>query len=188
MNDRIFESFLESQYAQGVALARSSDILELVPVDGTPPRRYIAGFRARGLALNPAGEVVEFDRFDVGIWLPDDYLRRAEAPQVLTYLGPSPRPFHPNIRPPFICVHLRPGTPLVDLLYSCFELWTYNLYATHDEGLNHAAAQWARNQPPGRFPVDGRSLKRRPLSLQIVQIDQPAPAAERGSAPRARRR
>jgi len=167
MMDAVLNGFLERQFEEARALARDSDLLELVPIDGPPPQHYIASYRAKGLALGPDGQVVEAGRCDVGIWLPSDYLRRVEPAQVFTYLGPEPSPWHPNIRPPYICLHLRPGTPLVEILYSCYEIWTWFLYGTADEGLNHAAAQWARSQDPGRFPIDRRPLKRRELRLGV---------------------
>jgi hypothetical protein len=166
MSDEILRSFLEHQAREAGRLVAASDLLELQPVEGDPPRRYIARFRARGLVRDPSGEIGESDLCDIGIWLPDDYLRRADARQVLTYLGPSPRPWHPNIAPPFICMSVRPATPLVDLLYALFELWTWNLRATHDP-LNWEAASWALSQDPARFPVDRRPLRRRRLPDRV---------------------
>ena len=167
MTDRILYAFLERQFEEGMALARESDRLDLEPLGPAPVQRYMASYHARGLALDREAKVVETDRCDIGIWLPDRYLRQVDVAQVLTYLGPHPTPWHPNIRPPFVCLHLRPGTPLVDVLYSCYETWTWDLFATGDGGLNHGAAQWARNQPPERFPVDRRPLKRRSLRLNV---------------------
>lgn len=171
MEDKILSSFLKHQFVEGMALARASDILRLTPVHGDPPTHYIASFAATGLVQDPQGEIVEAPGADFGIALSADYLRQAQPGLVVTYLGPHPRPWHPNIRPPYICVHLLPGTPLVDLLYACFELWTWTLYSTRDEGLNHEAAQWARNQPSGRFPIDRRPLKRRTLTLAIEPVE-----------------
>ena len=171
--DNVRQSFLRRQYEDAMSLAAESDILDLLPVAGTPPDRYIARFRAMGLVRTDKGDIVEADRFDVGIWLPEDYLRRAESAQVFTYIGPSRAPWHPNIRPPFICLHLTPGMPLVDLLYSCFELWTWNLFYTGDDGLNGEASQWARHQSPDRFPTDRRPLRRRTLNLSIEEKKQP---------------
>jgi hypothetical protein len=55
------------------------------------------------------------------------------------------------------------------------DLLTWRLYSTRDEGLNHAAAQCARNQPPERFPVDRRPLKRRADgTFTVEQIAVPA--------------
>ena len=168
MSDQIYEAFLRRQHEEGMALARSSDVLKLLPLPGgEPPSRYLAHFTGRkGLVHDAQGGIVEFDRFSVGIWFRHDYLRRVEVPEVLTYLGPNQRPWHPNLRAPFICAHIEPGTALVDLLYVCLEIWTWNLFATGDEGLNHAASQWARRQDRNRFPIDRRPLKRRLKQLE----------------------
>ncbi len=174
--DAILESYLDRQFANGMELAAGSDILRLAALDGPPAQHYVACYAATGLVKDAAGRVVEAEGFDVGIWLPDDYLRQADCYRTLTYLGPHPRPWHPNIRPPAICVHLRPGMPLVDLLYVCFELWTYGLYATGDNGLNPAASQWVRRQDPRRFPLCRRPLKRRTLDLSLTQTGGSGPS------------
>ncbi len=162
MLDEVYEAFLRRQLEEGMALADSSDVLTLTPLSGSePPERYLANFEGRrGLVRDGRGRIVECDKFMVGIWFPEDYLRSVRIPQVLTYLGPQ-EPWHPNIRPPFMCVHIEPGMGLVDILYACHEIWTWNLYATGDEGLNHGASQWSRQQERSRFPIDRRPLKRR---------------------------
>ena len=170
MADTIFQAFLKRQYEEAMELAAQSDILDLQPLDGTPTQRYLATFHAKGLVKDRAGRVVEADGCAIGIWLPDDYLRRAETPLVVTYLGP-PRPWHPNIMPPFICLHLTPGMPLVDLLHTLYEVWTYHLFNVGDEGLNHACAEWVRHQDPTRFPVDLRPMKRRKLHIDVTPVD-----------------
>jgi hypothetical protein len=170
MSDLIYEAFLRRQLEAGMALAESSDVLQLIPLPGSePPSRFVAHFSGRkGLVRNQRGAIVEFDRFVVGVNFPDDYLRRVNIPQVLTYLGPHPDPWHPNIRGPFVCLHIEPGTSLVDILFACFEIWTWNLFATGDEGLNHAAAQWSRKQDRSRFPVERRPLKRRSVPIDVT--------------------
>jgi len=159
--DPVYEAFLARQYEEGMALASASDLLELIPLDGSPPSRYIARFGCTGLVRLPNGRVAEADRFEVGIWFPSDYLRRAEPWEVLTWLGPR-QVFHPNIsdRMPLICVgRLAPGTWLVDLLYQVFEIISYQkVTMREDDALNHAACVWARENQ-GRFPVDRRPLK-----------------------------
>lgn len=172
--DKILQGFLDSQYQQGVALAADSDILKLMPMAGPGSDRYIAEFNCRGLIQNAEGEIVEFNRFAVGIWFPEDYLRRVDLSVVVSYLGPAPRPWHPNIRPPFLCLHITPGTPLVTILHSCYELFTWSLKNTGDEGLNHAASQWARQQDPSWFPIDRRPLRRRKLRLNVNPVQQEA--------------
>jgi hypothetical protein len=172
MQDKIFEAFLKRQYDEGMALARSSDLLELIPMGGDPPDRYIAQFRCKGL-VSADDEVSERDYFEVGIWFPSDYLRRADPFQVLTWLGPW-NVFHPNISNgmPFICVgKLAPNTALVDILYQCFEIITYNkVTMREDDALNAQACVWAR-QNQGRFPIDRRPLKRRALDLHVEQAE-----------------
>jgi hypothetical protein len=170
--DVVFQSFLRKQAAEAQRLEADSDILSVVPLDGPFPQHYIARFCAKGLIRSATGEIIETTGFDVGIFLPDDYLRQVQAAQVLTYLGPHHEPWHPNIRPPFICIHLVPGMALTDLLRACYDLWTWNLYSTRDEGVNHAAAQWARHELPERFPIDRRPLRRRTLDLNLTSCSR----------------
>ena len=165
--DVIFADYLRRQTQEGLALAADSDILKLMPMSGPGSDRYIAEFNCRGLVQNDQGEIVEFNRFAVGIWFPENYLRSVDVGMVVSYLGPAPRPWHPNIRPPFMCLHITPGTPLVSILHSCYELFTWALKNTGDEGLNHAASQWARQQDPSWFPIDRRPLRRRKLRLDV---------------------
>jgi hypothetical protein len=167
MRDPVFEGFLEQQYSQGMELARSSDLLDLAPLDGTPPRAYVAAFHCKGLVEAASGQVVEADHFEVGIHFPSDYLRVVHPPRLLTWLGP-PNVFHPNIGPPFVCVgRLAPGTSLVDLLHQIFEIITYQkVTMREDDALNLLACSWARDHQ-GRFPVDPRPLKRRQIHLRV---------------------
>jgi hypothetical protein len=156
-----------------MALAEASDLLELIALDVPPPRHYVARFHCKGLVRTDAGEIREAERFEVGIWFPDDYLCEADPFKVLMWFGPR-RIFHPNIsdRAPFICVgRLAPGTSLVDILYQCFEIITYNkVTMREDDALNKDACAWARcNQR--RFPIDSRPLKRRALDVSVENIE-----------------
>jgi hypothetical protein len=97
----------------------------------------------------------------VGVFFPDDYLRRVEVPQVLTWIGPLDI-FSPHIAPPFICTgRINPGTRLVDLLYQVYEIITlFKVTPREDDALNRSACTWARNNL-ARFPLDRTPLKRR---------------------------
>jgi hypothetical protein len=169
MTDKILEAFLRRQHEEGMALAKASDLLDLLALDGPPPQHYVARFRCKGLVRTDAGDVVEAERFEVGIWFADDYLCEADPMRVLMWFGPR-RIFHPNIsdRVSVICVgRLAPGTPLVDILYQCFEIITYKkVTMREDDALNKDACVWARRNQD-RFPVDPRPLKWRPLELQV---------------------
>ncbi len=158
--DPIFESFLSKQCGPGLALAAASDVLDLHPIGSAVPRRYIASFNARTMAQTESGEIVPADRFDIGVFFHDDYLRRCDPARVLTYLGPH-RCFHPNVRGGMICVNLRAGMPLVDLLATVYDLFTWRLYGVGDNGLNPEAADWVRHRDPSTFPTDPRPLKGR---------------------------
>ena len=168
--DPVFQAFLERQAAEGAELAAASDLLELEALGRSPAQLYVARFRCKGLVKKPGGEIEEADRFEVGVRFPSDYLRRAEPSEVLTWLGP-PNVWHPNIAhgAPFICVgRLVPGTPLVDLLYQCFEIVTYTkVTMREDDALNPAACAWARENQH-RFPLDRRPLKRRAIELRAA--------------------
>ena len=169
--DRVFESFLQRQYEEGMALAADSDLLELFPAampEDQPPQEYLARFRCKGLVLFDEG-IAEWDCFEILIFFPSDYLRMANAFQVLSWAYPA-QVFHPNIsdKSPFICVgRLAPGTSLLDILFQCWEIITYNkVTMREDDALNRQACAWAR-QNQEKFPVDTRPLKRRMLELQF---------------------
>jgi hypothetical protein len=167
--DPVLARFLERQHTEGMALARESDLLDLVPCAGSPPDRYLATFSCRGLVREPDGAIVEASPFLVGIWLHSEYLRVADPIRVVTWLGP-PNVWHPNIsdKGPFICLgRLLPGTPLADLLHQTLEIVSWNrVTMREDDALNRDACVWARNNRD-RFPVDRRPLKRRSFELQI---------------------
>lgn len=162
MQDPILKSFLKRQYEEGMALAASSDILNLVPLRDMPPTQYVLEFHCKGVTR--VGETIgSSDVFAVGLRFPPDYLRRVvNAGQILMWLHPSTI-FHPNIGSGFICCgQIRPGTGIVDLAHRVFEIITFQkLTPDEHDALNRDACVWAR-QNMQLFPVDDRPLKRRP--------------------------
>ncbi len=160
MNDVIFESFLSRQFAEGVALAAASDLVELHPLGSKPVQRYLARFRCRGL-VRLGDRVIEHDCFDLGIYFPSDYLRRVNPLEILTLLGPV-ETWHPNCRAPGFCPgHLAPGMSLVELIHQCVEILSWRkVTMKEDDCMNGAACAWARANR-SRFPVDLRPLRRR---------------------------
>ncbi len=155
--DDILQLFLETQRREVMALAAASDLVEVAPLGF---QQYAVSFGCRGLVRGPGGEICEHDRFQIGIWLPSTYLREVDPAKVLTWLGPR-EVWHPNIRPPFVCLgKIAPGTPLTDLVHRCFELITFeNVTMREDDALNRAACAWARRNRD-RFPIDRRPIKR----------------------------
>ena len=162
--DMVLAAFLKQQYEEGMALAEASDLLELCPLPGDPPDRYLVRLHCKSLVKTASG-IEEANRFELGIRFHDGYLRHTDSVRVVSWLGPS-NVYHPNVLPPWCCVGaLPPGTPLIDILYQVYDIVVYHKWASHD-GLNPEACQWARNHQE-RFPVDGRPLKRRRLNLNV---------------------
>jgi len=174
MRDKILEGFLLRQREEGLALSEASDLVDLVPVAGSL-RHYVARFRSKGLVQDDSGDIVEANSFAIGIFFPEDYLRAADPFTVLTMLEPL-RAWHPNISPraPFICVgDVAPATPIVELLYRCFEVITYQRVTMDEEkALNRPACAWARRNLH-RFPVDRRGLKRQAVDCGIEDVGVP---------------
>ena len=167
MTDHVFAAFLTAQYEEGMALAAASDLLGLQPHRrrGGHPDRYVARFSCKGLIRKGDGRVEDASDFHVGIWFPADYVRRVDSAQVLTWLHP-PGIWHPNIRPPGICIgRIEAGAGLNELLFQLYEIISYQNWAAHD-ALNLPAAQWARNHQ-NLFPLDKRPLRRRMLELRV---------------------
>lgn len=165
-SDPVYQGFMESQLAEGMALSDASDILDLHVSPMTPPH-FFADFHCKGLLYDEAG-IREGNEFRVGVWFPDDYLRRASAFDMLRML--TPHVWHPNISNdmPLICIgNLAAGTPLVDILFRLYEVLSYQRWhPVENDSLNKLACAWARGHQH-RFPTDSRPLKRRRLALEV---------------------
>ena len=170
MEDRTLAKFLAQQHADGMAFVAESDLVALRALDGPPPQHYLASFSCKGLVRGGDGAITEADRFVVGIWFPDDYVRAVNPFAVLTLIDPI-EAFHPNIGVPFICVgSIAPSTPLVDLLYRVFEVLSYQqVTMAEDNAFNREACAWARRNQQ-RFPIDPRPLKRRAAALDLMTL------------------
>lgn len=170
MLDYQTRSFLERSFSDAKKLADESDILEFIMAAGDPVNKCVARFHAPGLVRNPAtGEITTAPFCDVGIWFPDDYLSRCMPFEVITWLYPI-HAWHPQIKAPFACLgHLNEGTRLVDILYQCYEIWTYQKVNWADP-LNREAADWGRRELE-RFPIDRRPLKRRLVDVQLQEME-----------------
>ncbi|MGD2151940.1 MAG: hypothetical protein PVG79_01650 [Gemmatimonadales bacterium] len=172
--DTIFQAFLARQHSQGMALAESSDLLDLQSLGAPPAQHYLARFCCRGL-VRKGGAIVEADSFLIGVTFPEDYLRSRHSTAVVTMLDPN-TVWHPNIRGPAVCLGRMPGgTTLVDILYQVFEIITYNkVTMREDDALNKEACSWTRNNLQ-RFPVDTRPLKRRTERPCVDVVDEAGP-------------
>jgi hypothetical protein len=165
MLDPIYRDFLQLQHDQGLSFAANSDLVDLEPYpdpraqyDGVPSA-YIAKFYGKGIVCRDERTFDEATEFHIGIAFRPDHLRRVNPFELVTWLWPH-NIWHPNIRPPLICLghSIPPGYEMVPLLHQIYEIISYQNRATHSY-LNEAAAEWARNNEQ-RLPVDRRPLKR----------------------------
>ena len=167
MHDAIMTAFLRRQHEDAGALVRESDFVEIA-AHKMCSDRFLVRFTCRGLVKASNNSIVEASAFLVGITFPANYLRAAEPQRVVTWVGPS-NVWHPNIagEAQLICVgRVTPGTGLVDLIYQCWEIITWNKVTMREEdALNPSACEWARNNLT-RFPVERRPLKRRAFAVQ----------------------
>ena len=166
--DAIFQRFLQNQAAEAQALNAASDVVSITPLASGPgaAQHFLARFSCGGYIKNEAGAIVKHNRWDVGVYFPDDYLRCANPGQVVTLLAPQ-AVFHPNIRDGHVCMgerFLAPGTALVEIIHQVHAILTYNKWS--GQGLNEDASLWAMSNA-SLLPADRRSLKRRVLRLDI---------------------
>jgi len=168
--DRIFESFLERQHAEAMALAGSSDRIAVLPEHVTPPRNYVVHFDCRTM-VHASGEVQPSTGCNVLFRFPPDYLRVVRDPGSIVALLSPDNLYHPNVAPPFMCIgKIAPGTSLCELIYQVYEVLTF-AKVTPNEGdsLNRDACAWARRNMQ-RFPLDARPLRRRVAEFDVSPI------------------
>jgi hypothetical protein len=156
----IFRDFLTEQARQITALAAESDILDVVALE---PQLYLLRYDCTGLVEHGLERIAEHRGFMVAVYLHDDFLRKVNAPLLLTLVEPR-NCWHPSARSPLLCLgHIDPGTPLVELATRAYELLTFqNLGSSERDALRPEACRFVRNNL-ARLPIDSRPLKwRRP--------------------------
>lgn len=156
-----FKAFLDAQEAFARVLNRSSKLVQVVPLSPRPVQHYMARFACRGLVRLPGRGIQEVRGFGVHVFFPAEYQRtRLAAAQALAWAGPR-EIWHPNIDGDrgLICINpIARGTPLRELLRSCFNLISYQVVNMNEfQALNPGACQWARKNKH-RFPLDSRSM------------------------------
>jgi len=156
--DVILEDFVAGAHERLAALSAESDLFEAEALDR---RHWLLHYGCTGLVRGADGVVSEAAGAVVGFSIADDFLRRVDSLQVLTWLGPV-EAWHPNLKAPLICVgDIAPGTPADELAYRVFDVISYqSVTPKEDDALNLEACVWARRNLD-RFPVDARPLKYR---------------------------
>ena len=162
MTDQEARIFLEGQHRRMLQLVAQNPLLEMITPQRFPSREFLVSMLARGLARRD-GQILPAYGLNIRIRLNDDYLTRADSREIFEYLGPHEEPWHPNFHGSNIFVPVHPAQDVVDLVRTCFNLWTWRQYSDQDENLNIEVVEWARHQPAADFPVDHRSLVWPPL-------------------------
>jgi hypothetical protein len=171
MNDPILTDFLMSQARDAAQLNRDSRIVTLQAVSGAPPTHWVVSFDCAGF-VQGAQDIEIGEHFSVGIWFPEDYLRRLVNPSaVVSWLEPA-NIWHPNCRPPLVCMgNIAPGTGLVTLVEQLYRMISWQIFTIReDDALNAQACSWGRRN--GRqFPADKRPLRATPHAPEAGDVD-----------------
>jgi hypothetical protein len=140
---------------------------------GYAPWLWRLTFRTRGLVRDPGGEVAVAGRHVVALRFLPDYLRQANRFEMLALLEPQ-NAFHPNLRPPGVCVEVRPGEPLVEICESLHALFSWRLrQLAENDALNRDASAWGRAHLD-ELPIDTRPLFGRALRIDLEPLEENA--------------
>jgi ubiquitin-protein ligase len=138
---------------QMLRVFRSSPIMFVRPIAGSPPDTYNIEYRVRGLERGAGGKPVVRAQHVVEIQLTNEYPRQAPKSRILTPI------FHPNFDRSTICVadHWTAAERLVDLVVRIGEMIAYQSYNIKSP-LDGEAAMWADLNRKD-LPVDRREMR-----------------------------
>ncbi len=156
----MLKNFLTAQHEQARSIqALNADKVVFLPSNSAPPQRYVVAFLGSSLVKDAQGPRIHRGEFHIGIRFPDDYLLRAEASTVLTWLHPRAI-FHPNIFPEAgaICLRITAGMPLIEIVHTLYDAIHFYRFATAS-ALNPEAAQFVRRHAD-MFPIKAPPLRR----------------------------
>jgi len=172
----ILKNFLFAQLEESQRIqALNSERVMFLPDDRSPPQRYVVAFLGASLVNGAHGPRVEKGEFHVGVHFPDDYMLRADAGTILTWLHPRAI-FHPNILPQAgaVCLRITPGMPLLEIVHTLWDTINFFIWAT-DSALNRDAAQFVRRHVD-MFPLKAPALRR--TSAEPAPKAAPAPGPD----------
>jgi hypothetical protein len=162
--DPVLRDFLSN--CRDELLCRPSGLLDAANLGGDIPWLWRLAFRTRGLARAEGTEPRLVERHVVAVRFLPDYLRRADRFEMLALMEPGDA-FHPNLRPPGICLEVYPGEPLVEICESLHALLSWRLkQLAETDALNPEACAWGRTHL-NELPVDPRPLFGRALQLTL---------------------
>lgn len=164
--DDVTRSFLANSRREFLDRSPRLVLVEAADLGRTVPWLWRLTFRTRGLARGPDGAVRVADRHVVAVRFLPDYLRHADRFNMLRLMEPADA-FHPNLRPPAICVQVYPGEPLLDVCESLHALFSWRLrQLAETDALNPDACAWGRANL-ARLPIDTRPLTGRAGQFRV---------------------
>jgi ubiquitin-protein ligase len=146
---------LEKEY-RDLQLLREQSSMFTFSATGAPPAQYRVDLSCGGLCIvGSDAHIINAHRFDVVIGEEFPFV----APQI-KWLSPI---FHPNIKPPYVCLgdHWYPGWSIAEMCVAICEMVQYKRFNIYDP-LQPAAAHWLRQlmeASPDAIPVDPRPVR-----------------------------
>jgi hypothetical protein len=154
--DPVMSDFLRNNRDELAARAAPRELLDVADLGARVPWLYRLTFGTSGL-IRQNDEIREWNQHIVAVRFLPDYLRRADRFEMLLLIEPRDA-FHPNLRPPGICVQIYPGEPLIEICESLHALFSWRLRnLREDDALNPIACAWGRSNIH-RLPLDDRPL------------------------------
>jgi len=150
--DTVYRQFLKHSHKAAVDVAKESDVLDIYPVWPYPPRQFLYEFHLPYLRCGVEGTVEVASGPIIGVLnFPESYLRSTDAYLSLKVVSMKTLDLlHPNVRGSVVCLGtaFRPGTSIEALLWSLWEILTYQ-NATLDErnAMNAEACKLLRGSP-----------------------------------------
>jgi hypothetical protein len=167
--DDVMGEFLVNTREDFLRGAARPGLMECAELGGRFPWLWRLTFRTRGLARDEGGAVTPVERHVVAVRFLPDYLRRADQFQTLALIEPK-NAFHPNLRPPAVCLHLYPGMPLIEIAEALHGLLSWRLrQLAENDALNPDACAWGRARL-NELPVDPRPLFGNAVRFRLEEI------------------
>ncbi len=169
--DPIARAFLDNNREEFLNRFQPNGLLEYASLGRDAPWLWRLTFHTRGLVRAENDEVRTVERHVVAVRFLPDYLRRADRFEMMALVEPTDA-FHPNLRPPGICLEIYPGEPLLEICESLHRLISWRLrQLAETDALNPAACAWGRSHLDD-LPVDTRPLFGRSLAITLEPAEE----------------
>jgi hypothetical protein len=181
--DPVHRAFLSRATVDVSAINEASDVVELVPVEGSgvPPRSYEGIFRNiehfERLSNGEIAATATPVRF--GLTFEDDYLRSTDPKLQFRVARVHTPLIHPNVSGGLVCLGegFQPGTSLRGLVDHLYRIVAGRARAT-DHALDPEGQRYFLDNPEAVAGLRAQPLWRRPLMREgRVETAPPAPAA-----------